>query len=248
MDRLRYFAFTWIFLWLDATAQVPQSGRWQELRFSADEVHARSASNYYERVSALAAGGQLDDLPAIKERVQRIATTIIGAAKKLQPAARDWEWEVHTTSNPAIDAFCMAGGKILIGSNFIQRLALNDGELAALIGHEVAHAIAEHHRETLSEALSIVAPPTPSLAIVMARLDLELTLQIRLFSLASIQESEADQLGMTLAHLAGWNMSDVVSFYQKLLDTEVPSLMSASHPPPAARLGMAKIMALLLPG
>ena len=67
--------------------------------------------------------------------------------------AASWEWEIHTTSDPDWDASCLAGGKLLVGTKFIDQLALDDGELATLLGHEIAHALAEHHREELSEVV-----------------------------------------------------------------------------------------------
>ena len=228
-----------------AHAQVPETGRWQELSFSAEEVHQRAATQYRETLAELAARHQLDDDPAMDKRVRRVAATIIKAAIVLQPKAAAWQWEIHTTSDPGIDAFCMAGGKLLVGSAFVRRLQLTDGELATLIGHEVAHAVAEHQREEFSEALHINPQPATDLDVIVARLDSDLSLQIGLAKLSSMQESEADQLGMTIAHRAGWPASAMVRFYQKLLVIENPSAISRSHPSASSRLSMAKGLARL---
>jgi len=105
--------------------------------------------------------------------------------------------------------------------------------------------VAEHARETLSEAMLLNRLPVVPLEVVMARLDSDLSLQIRLSKLSSLQESEADQLGMVLAHRAGWSADDMISFYRKLAVGEQSALVSSAYPASASRLSMAQGMARL---
>ena len=228
-----------------AVAQVPESGRWQDLSFSADEVDQRMEDRYIDRTVDLAAAGKLDEDHALLARLRGISAGLVREAVRMKPEAAGWSWELHTTSDPDVDAVCMAGGKILVGSAFVRQLALDDGELATLLAHEVAHAVAEHHRETLSEALYPNRQPVVPLDVLMERLDTDLALQIRLSGLSSLQESEADQLGMVLAHRAGWPSSAMVSFYRKLADGDRDSVLAGAYPAGASRLSMAKGMALL---
>ena len=226
-------------------AQVPESGRAQELGFSAEEVDTPMEDRYIERMVDLAAAGRLDEDRALLARLRAIGEGLIKAAVALKPEAAAWQWEIHTTGDPEVDALCMAGGKILVGSAFVRRLALADGELATLLAHEVAHAIAEHHRETLSEALALNRPLRVPVEVVMERLDSDLSLQIRLSRLSSLQESEADQLGMVLAHRAGWPAAQMVSFYRKLQAEGQFALVSTAYPAASSRVSMASGMALL---
>lgn len=231
-----------------ALAQVPETGRFQELSFSAEEVGAHMEDRYIEQVAGLAAVGKLDEDRILLARLRRIADGLVAAAVALKPEAALWQWEVHTTSDPAVDALCMAGGKILVGSTFVHALALSDGELATLLAHEVAHAVAEHHRETLSEAMFLNRPLAP-VDVVMERLDTDLSLQMRLARLSSLQESEADQLGMLLAHRAGWRADDMVSFYRKLAASDgAAPLLPGAYPAAASRVSMAQGMRRLLEG
>jgi len=230
---------------VQARAQVPESGRMQELRFSASEVDASMEDRYIDRTVDLAAAGKLDEDRRLLARLRYISEELIRVAIELKPEAAEWQWEVHTTSDPEVDATCMAGGKILVGSAFVHGLALTDGELATLLAHEVAHAVAEHHRETFSEAMLLNRYPAVPLEVVMARLDSDLSLQIRLSKLSSLQESEADQLGMLLAYRAGWPAADIVSFYRKLAEGEQLALVSSAYPANTTRLSMAKGMARL---
>lgn len=228
-----------------AVAQVPDSGRWQELRFAAEEVEQRSEDHYIEQTVSLAAAGRLDRDRLLLARVRRIADGLVRAAIGLKPAAALWRWEVHVTDDPAVEAESQAGGKLLVGSAFVARLALDDGELAVLLAHEVAHAIAEHGRETLSEALLDGRRDLP-LPVLEQRLASDIPLQLRLSRLSAIQEREADQLGMLLAFRAGWPCAAMLRFYGKLAaDAGGPALF-ASHPSGATRLSLAKGMARLL--
>lgn len=229
-----------------AFSQVPETGRWQDLDFSAVEVHTRTADQYWDTLIALSQRGQLDDDRKILARVKAIAPALIHAATALKPEAAKWDWEIHTSSAANIDAFCMAGGKLMVGSAFVRRLDLDDGELATLIAHEVAHAVADHHREFLSSVLHVSPLPATSLDVTMSRLDSDLSLQMKLSTLSHIQEREADQLGMTIMHRAGWPADAMVGFYRKLAAIEKPSALSSSHPSAASRLSMAKGMMILL--
>lgn len=228
-----------------AAAQVPETGRWQELGLPADAVDSHTEDGYIETVVGLAEKGKLDDDAALLARVRAIGAGLIRAARRMKPASADWKWEIHTTSDPGVEAFCMAGGKILVGSAFVRALALDDGELATLLGHEIAHAVAEHPREELSEALFMTPSPRPPIDVLISRLDSDLSLRIRLAGLSNQQEREADQLGMVLAHDAGWPAAAMVSLYRKLAAADAPSALAGSHPPASSRLSMAKGMALL---
>jgi predicted Zn-dependent protease len=223
-------------------AAVPDSGRWQELRFSADEVADRGEDRYIALVVNLAAAGMLDKDRALLARLKSITESLVNAAVELKPAAAEWSWELHLSSDPGIDAVCLAGGKLLVGIPFIQRLKLDDGELATLLAHEIAHAVAEHQREYLSEALLVTQRPELPLDVLQQRIDSDLGLQIRLSRLSAIQEREADQLGMVIAHRAGWPPAAMLSFYAKLAGDGASSPLIASHPDASSRVSLAKGM------
>jgi predicted Zn-dependent protease len=242
---MRCLAFVLLALVSQAFAQVPDSGRWQELRFPAEEVGQRSEDHYIEQTVSLAAAGRLDRDKSLLGRARRIAEGLVRAAVALKPDAAGWPWELHVTDDPAVEAESQAGGKLLVGSHFIYRLKLDDGELAVLLAHEVAHAIAEHARETLSEALLDARRALP-LDVVEERLVSDFPLQFRLSGLSAIQEREADQLGILIAHRAGWPCSAVLGFYGKLATDSRGTALLASHPSGASRLSLAKGMSRLL--
>ncbi|XLZ67740.1 M48 family metalloprotease [Massilia sp. SR12] len=244
---MRCLLLAWMTLAAQAAAQVPDSGRWQELRFPADEVGLRSEDSYIELTVALAAAGYLDRDRILLARVKRITDSLVRAAVALKPDAAAWPWEVHLTDDVAVEAESRAGGKLLLGRTFVSRLALDDAELAFLLAHEIAHAIAEHARETLSEALLDSRRDLP-LEVVEERLASDIPLQFRLSRLSAIQEREADQLGILIAHRAGWPCAAAERFYRKLAaDAGAASAsLFASHPSATSRLSLAKGMSRLL--
>ena len=227
-------------------AQVPESGRWQDLDFSEEEMNSLSSARYHDMLHDLAGKHRLDDDRMQLRRIRRISVGLVQAAIAVKPAVALWRWEAHSTSDPAYEALCMPGGKLLIGTHFLRRLALRDGELATLLGHEIAHALADHYRETLSAVRQLNSDhPDRALDTLMEQLETDLSLQLRLSKLNRIQEAEADQLGMSLAHRAGWSAFSMVSFYRKLARVDPPSFIDWTHPSATSRLSMATALAIL---
>lgn len=226
-------------------AEVPGTGRWEDLAYSSSEINRLTQLKYANILSDYSSRKQLDQDRQLIRRVKAIGETLVGAAMAVKPSAKDWNWEFHTTSDQNVDAFCMAGGKLIIGEAFVKQLKLNDGELAMLIAHEVAHAVAEHHREELSEVLRISGRRTTRADVLMAQLDADFTMQIRLADLSNQQETEADHLGMILAHRAGWLSKDMVTFFKKLASSPDGAMIGNAYPAMSSRVSMAIGMAKL---
>lgn len=229
-----------------ASAQVPVLGRWQDFAYSAEAVETESAEDYRERLGTLRAAGKLDDDSQLLQRIRRISSGLIAQALTLKREARSWFWELHATSDGNCEAEGMAGGKLLFGSAYVDGLHLTDGELATLIAHEIAHAIAEHQREELSEIFYLNNASLPlSVKTAAARLASSWSARLAVSRLSRIQESEADQLGMILVHQAGWPTQSMVSFYRKLSQNDSGPDLSRAYPSAASRLSMARTMARL---
>lgn len=200
-----------------ALAVVPLNGRQQQMAFTSARVQAIAAAEYDKRLRELARQGKLDRDPALTERVRRIAGRIIAQAIALKPEAARWAWEIHVASGDKIDAYCMAGGKMLVGDAFLEGQRFSDGELAALLGHEIAHAIAEHVREQLSAVPGLnPAYARLNLEDVIAVLGWDLSVTFKLAPLSRLHELEADDIGIYLAAKAGYDPRALLQFYRKL--------------------------------
>ena len=188
----------------------------------------REAQGEYARViAAYAARGALDE-PAMLARVESIAARLVAAVTLERPETTGWRWEFHVTGDPSVSAFCMAGGKVLVGAAFVRRLDLDEAELAMLISHEMAHAFAGHRRAR--------APATST--------DEDPAGETRANQIAIEQEDEADRLGLQLAQRAGWHAAALAGFFDKLAAAEPAGTFSASHASAARRAANARAMGL----
>jgi predicted Zn-dependent protease len=200
-----------------AATVVPINGRQQHMVFTAAQVQAIATAAYDKRLRELTRQGKLDRNPALVERVRRIAGRIITQAIVLKPEAAQWAWEIHTTGGDRTDAYCMAGGKILVGDTFLEDERFTDDELAALLGHEIAHTIAEHVREQLS-AVPDLSPAYAHFGVddVIAVLGWDLSVTLKLAPLSRLHELEADDIGIYMAAKAGYDPQALLEFYRKL--------------------------------
>ncbi|GAA5012344.1 M48 family metallopeptidase [Acinetobacter puyangensis] len=217
--------------------------RKQFLIVSDAEVNSLSAQSYSQLVSQAKSQGALNTNSAQYARLQRIANRLIPQAKVLRPEASSWKWEVNLIKSNELNAFCAPGGKIMFYTGIIDRLNLSDDEIAAIMGHEMAHALREHGRENVSRAYAQQA----GLGILAAATGMTEG-QAQLASLVSqvgvslpnsrTQETEADVLGLELMARAGYNPQASVTLWQKMMaanQSGSPQFLS-THPNPANRI------------
>jgi predicted Zn-dependent protease len=158
--------------------------------------------------------------------------------------APGWKWEVNIIDSNELNAFCMPGGKIMFYSGLINQLQLTDAEIAVVMGHEIAHALREHSREQVSQAIAAQA----ALGLGSAALGLSQNTA----ALANVgyealiathfsrtDEAEADRIGLELTARAGYNPRAGVTLWQKMMNAnqggQPPEFLS-SHPADSSRV------------
>src|SRR5690606_4709355 len=187
---------------------------------SPQQVEQAAAQNYAETLADAKAKGVLNTDSAAVQRVSAITKRLIAQVPRFRADAAKWDWQVNVIDSEEVNAWCMPGGRIAVYTGMIDKVKATDAELAAVIGHEIAHALREHAREQMSRQMaanlgvSVLGAATGSTA---AR-DLGGTLSQVMFTLPNSREaeSEADAIGVELAARAGYDPRAAVTLWQKM--------------------------------
>ncbi len=210
---------------------------------SSTEVQQAARQQYGEVLASARKEGKLDTKPDEVARVHRIVDRLIPQTTVFRPDARNWNWEAHVITSPEVNAWCMPGGKIAVYSGLIEKLHVTDAELAAVLGHEIAHALREHVRERMSEqaaAGSVISIGSALLGLGDAAQQGLQVLYMGAMGLphSRLQETEADRIGVELAARAGYDPHAAVTLWQKMQQVggSEPLPFLSTHPSSAQRL------------
>lgn len=226
---------------LTACATSP-TGRSQLMLISPQSAIVQSKAAYLDTVKTLGDDDKLVDDPQTVDRVARITGQVVTAAVNAFPQSRQWEWSVAIIDDDeTVNAWCMAGGRMAVYTGLIEQLKLTDAEFAQIMGHEIAHALANHTAERMSRAIAtslgvvaVGAATESGAAAQSAALAATLALQL---PNSRVAESEADAIGMRLATQAGFDPEAAVTLWQKMgrLSEDRPPEFLSTHPAPENR-------------
>jgi predicted Zn-dependent protease len=230
------------------TVQTTQSGvvgvnRQQRMVVSEQEIDQAANKEYTALIAEARQKGLLNRNPADVSRVRTVANRLIPEVTAFRPDARKWDWQVNVLSSPEVNAWCMPGGKIAVYTGLIEKLNVTDDELAAVLGHEMAHALREHAREQASEQM--VAGSLISVGSALFGLG-ELGQKGAEYAYMGLlglpnsrqHETEADRIGVELAARAGYDPRAAISLWQKMakIGGNEPLKFLSTHPPREDRL------------
>jgi predicted Zn-dependent protease len=234
-------------------ASTTQSGavgadRSQFLLVSAEQMNQTAAKQYATLRGKAAQQGALNRDPAQTQRVKAIAARLIPQTAAFRSDAPQWKWEVNVLTSKEVNAWCMPGGKIAVYTGLIQQINPTDDELAAVMGHEIAHALREHSRERASQELAksaVIGVGAAVLGLGTAGADLGNALATVTFSLpfSREHEREADRIGVELAARAGYDPRAAITLWEKMakLDGSGSVELLSTHPAPASRIEDLKV-------
>ncbi len=227
---------------LVACATSP-TGRRQLMLVSEQEAISASKEAYAQTLKPLAAEGKVDNDPALKKRITTITERLVAQAVKMRPETAKWDWSIKVIDDPdVVNAWCMAGGKMAIYTGLIEKVHPTDDEIAQVMGHEIAHALANHQAEKMSVAMATsmgvvvvgAASDRPGLAMTGAAAAAALAIKLPNSRAA---ETEADRIGIELAAKAGYDPRAAVTLWEKMAKvggSQPPQFLS-THPSPANR-------------
>lgn len=209
---------------------------------SGQQLEQQAALAYTDLLGKEAKQGDLNPDPAQTARVRRIAARLIAQTAIFRPDARNWDWQVNIIRADEVNAWCMPGGKIVVYTGILDKLKPSDDEIAAVIGHEIAHALREHAREqasgrTLAQlgllGASLVGAGQNTVSAAGQLYQLGVALPY-----SRTHETEADRIGVELAARAGYDPRAAVSVWDKMgqLGGSRPPQFLSTHPSPESRM------------
>src|SRR5499427_4614635 len=212
--------------------------RSQFLLVSSAEMGKSAAAADAQVIKEQTPKGNVNKDPKQVERVRAIARRLIPQTAVFRKDAVDWKWEVNVLTSPEINAWCMPGGKIAFYSGILEKLQLTDDEIAAVMGHEISHALREHARERASQQLATsVGASAVGALLGVGQTGTDLAGMVGqvtyLLPYSRLHETEADRMGVELAARAGYDPRAANTLWQKIAQSSgaggTPKLLS-THP------------------
>ena len=233
------------------------TGRKQLMLVSEGQAISASRQAYVQEMGKYKREGKLVTDPRVLNRVKVITERLVAQAVKMRPDSAKWEWTVEVIDDPQnVNAWCMAGGRMAVYTGLLLKIDPTDDELAQVMGHEIAHAHANHTAERMSVAMASQAgvlaagilldqsPSTIAGAAVAAQLAVNLPN-------SRAAESEADRIGIELAAKAGYDPRAAVTLWQKMAAVgggKAPPQFLSTHPSDAGRQqALTKLVAQMMP-
>lgn len=191
---------------------------------SAQEIEQQAAKEYGQLMAQAQQKGLLNRNPQHVQRVRTIAQRLIPHVAAFRQDAVRWPWEVNVLTSKDVNAWAMPGGKMAVYTGLIERLNVSDNELAAVMGHEIAHALREHARERIGRQMATqTGTAIGAIALEIftgVRIDPQLAGSVAqaAFVLPNSRENEqeADRIGVELAARAGYDPRAALSLWQKM--------------------------------
>jgi len=212
---------------LSGCGSVALTGRKQLLLVSDQEVYQAGLTQYKEYI----ASSQLSSDASATDMVKTVGTKLAAATEQylksngLESELSNFAWEFNLVKDPQVNAFCMPGGKIVVYEGLLT-VAQNADELAVVLGHEIAHAVAKHSNERmsqqilaqygsaiLSQALSQKSAAVQSAAVSVFGLGAQVGLML---PYSRKHEYEADYMGIVFMELAGYDSTSAIGFWTKM--------------------------------
>ena len=243
-------------LMLSACGSVPLTGRKQVLLVSDQEVLSSSLTQYSDYMKSATKSSDKNESAMVTRVGKKIAaaTEAYLKANGMESEIKNFQWEFNLVKDNQINAFCMPGGKIVVYEGLMS-LVSSDDELAVVVGHEVAHAVAKHSNERMSQQMLIQAGSTaaayalkeksePTQALLGTAIGLGANYGV-ILPFSRKHELEADRLGLIFMTIAGYNPEEAIPFWTRMASAgsgQKPPEFMSTHPSDAHRIEQIKAL------
>lgn len=230
----------------------PVTGRSSVNLVDENSVRQQSAASYTSFLSTnkLAIG------TADAGMVSKVGNKMAAAVQQFltergkQDLIAGYQWEFNLVNNNEVNAFCMPGGKVVVYTG-IMPIAAGETGLAVIMGHEIAHAIARHGNERMSQQLiaqaggvtmSVLMSQKPQQAQELFNNAYGIGSTLAVLKYSRTHESEADEMGLYFMAMAGYDPNEAINFWQRMAAKggQKPPEFLSTHPSDATRISQLK--------
>jgi predicted Zn-dependent protease len=230
-------------------SSVMLTGRKQLNLVTDEQVLALSDSSYKSFMQTAIASAKSVESARITRVGSKLAKAVESYMKTngLEQDLKNYSWSFKLVKDTSVNAFCMPGGKIVVYEGILP-LTKTDAGLAVVIGHEIAHAVAKHANERMSQQLLTSYGASALSSVLKNKSQVTQTLASTVFGLGAEygialpysrkQEYEADRLGLIFMAMAGYDPQEALSFWTRMTSLSkayVPEFLS-THPSDASRI------------
>jgi predicted Zn-dependent protease len=242
-----------VMLLLNGCSSVPITGRKQLNLVSDEQVLSSSIASYNSFMTSAKQANAISKDQTRTAQVIRVGQKIAAAteaylrATGLESDIKNFAWEFNLVKSDEMNAWCMPGGKIVVYEG-LMKIVSSDDDLAVVLGHEVAHAVAKHSNERMSQQVAAQAGAQVLAGVLSGQSYQTQTIAQQVYGLGAQygvmqpfsrkHESEADKMGLVLMTIAGYNPQNAITFWQKMSansQSSVPEFLS-SHPSHETRI------------
>ncbi len=241
--------FLFAILVMEGCAKVPITGRRQLNLVNEGEMMAMADTQYgeflHENQPMPDGSADVQRVRTIGNRLAQAATTYLNENNASDRIA-GFEWQFNVVNDPTVNAWCMPGGKVVVYTGILP-VTQNDAGLAVVMGHEIAHAIARHGNERMSQGLAVqgagmtlevLTQQKPSLAGDLFLQSYGIGSQLGMLAYSRKHESEADKMGLVFMAMAGYDPREAPKFWERMSGGggQAPPEILSTHPSDETRM------------
>lgn len=247
---LRYIILSLCLFFLTACSTVPITGRSQLNLIPGPSMLSMSLQQYDKFLKENKVSTNQVQTQMVKRVGLRVQNAVerYFAANGLQDQLANYKWEFNLVDDKQVNAWCMPGGKVVVYTGILP-IAVDDAGLAVVMGHEIAHAIAEHGNERMSQGLLAQMGGTALATALSTQPAATQQLWMSVYGVGAqygaimpygrMQESEADHLGLVFMTMAGYDPNAAVPFWERMAAQKggkAPPEFLSTHPSDSTRI------------
>jgi predicted Zn-dependent protease len=238
-----------VFLVFSCVQKVPITGRRQVSLVPESEMMSMSFTEYDKFLKAHKVLPASDQRTLMVQQVgQRIQTAVETFMKEkgLSKRIEGYKWEFNVVDDPTVNAWCMPGGKVVVYTGLLP-VTQDEASLAVVMGHEIAHAVARHGNERMSQGLAVQLGGV-ALSVALQNKSQQtqnvflqsygIGSQLGMLKYSRTHETEADKMGLVFAAMAGYDPNNAIAFWERMAaqaGQKPPELLS-THPSDETRI------------